>query len=553
MVTRGTAATATVTETKRWRAVLAVVALVAAAPLLVVRYLPFTDLPEHVAAIATMSRLLPGGGGSPDYELALGQSQYLLYDVAGALLARVVGDANLANRLLLSAIAFASPWAAWSLLRALGRDERVALLAPIIFWSRALMIGFLPFVASIPLAVYTLAVLVRQIEAPARRRGAWLSFLALVLFYTHVSSFVVFAFAGGAMTLVRVLPRRDLARALACGLPMIPALVAAFVWWRAGSLVRAGQHIVAPHDPLHAVPLWAFDIWRSHVDELWSGLWWAAYLLLAAAGLRRAADAASLRAGAYAAIPIGCAALVYVLTPFQVGAAGFLDVRLAPMLALFALPLLRSVPGRASTIAFAVAAVAAVGTAVTATVEMRRVEHAVVGDFDALLATMRPRTRVALLNFQQGAPGVYFSPYPFAGSYHRLAPGAVASYSFTEVDHWPIHYRPGRAPPEHGEIFWVYHPCKFEYRRDGLYYDYLLVQGQRTPLERVHPGPAFRERARAGAFTLLEKVSNEDLLPDAPDRGPCAPRSAAEEPPHRDADGDAEEDEEGDDASLSRP
>src|SRR5262249_55014556 len=75
------------------------------------RSLPFTDLPEHVAAIAALSRLLPGGGGAPEYVLEAGQSQYLLYDLAGALLTRVTSDAVLANRLVLFAVAISWPYA----------------------------------------------------------------------------------------------------------------------------------------------------------------------------------------------------------------------------------------------------------------------------------------------------------------------------------------------------------------------------------------------------------------------------------------------------------
>src|SRR5688572_11794987 len=113
-------------DARVWRVLLIAVAIITAAPLLAVRYLPFTDLPEHVAAIATTARLLPGGGGSADYELALGQSQYLVYDLIGAIFTRLLGgDANLANRLTLAIVAVLWPFAMRSLLRALDRDERI--------------------------------------------------------------------------------------------------------------------------------------------------------------------------------------------------------------------------------------------------------------------------------------------------------------------------------------------------------------------------------------------------------------------------------------------
>jgi hypothetical protein len=525
-------------DARTWRGLLAAVAIASAAPLLVVRYLPFTDLPEHVAAIATTARLLPGGGGSPDYVLALGQSQYLVYDLVGAVFTRLlVGDANLANRLCLAIVAVAWPYAMRSLLRALDRDERVALLAPAVFWSRALTIGFLPFVASMPLAVYALAVLVRHLKKPTRKRGVWMAIVALVLFYTHVSSFVVFTFAGAVMTLVRVVPKRDFKTAGALLLPMIPSLVAALAWWHAGSLARnpgEREHVgrLPGHVAVDAVPIWAFDIWRSHVDELWSAVWWIAFSLIAIAGLRRRSDAASLKEGAFALVPLVCALVVYVVTPFHVGAAGYLDVRLAPMLALFVLPLLRPVPSRLTNAALVLATIGAAGGTITAVREMTRVEHEMLGDFDGLLAKMKPHTRLAMLNFEQRSPRVYFWPYVFAGAYHRQKEGTITSYSFNDgVEHWPIHYAPdAHRPPSHPG-FWVYAPCVYEFRRDGLYFDYLLVQGPRSPFDNDHPGPEFREIGRSGGFILYEKISNDDPLPDIPDRGPCAPWIGPPPPP----------------------
>jgi hypothetical protein len=51
-------------ETRTWSIVQAIVAAASAVPLLFVRFPPFTDLPEHVAAKATFSRLLPGGAAT---------------------------------------------------------------------------------------------------------------------------------------------------------------------------------------------------------------------------------------------------------------------------------------------------------------------------------------------------------------------------------------------------------------------------------------------------------------------------------------------------------
>jgi hypothetical protein len=307
--------------------------------------------------------------------------------------------------------------------------------------------------------------------------------------------------------------------------------VCAFAWWRTGALEHVpGQaervSRISAGVAFDAAPMWAFDLWRSHTDEACTVVWWLAFGMLVVDGLRQKADADALRRGLFGLVPFVCTALIYALTPFHVGPAGFLDVRLAPLLALFSLLILRPSSGRLAGAALAMAALAGVGTAATATFEMRRIEREVVGDFTRVLDAMRPGTRVATLNFETRSVHAYFWPYVFAGAYHRLKPGTINSYSFTELKHWPINYAPDRAPPKRGE-FWTYHPCEFRYRADGAYYDYVLVQGVRhDPFVNDHPGPAFRAIARSGSFVLFEKDDSvPEAMPDAPDRSVCRKKS----------------------------
>ena len=520
-----------------WSVILLLVSLATAAPFFAVRFLPFTDLPEHVAAIATLARLLPGGGGDPDYVFSSGQSQYLLYDLAGALLVRLLGDALLANRVLLAMLAVAWPYAFRSLLRALGRDERLAIFAPMLFWSRALTIGFLPFIGSVPLTLVALATLIRQIEKPTRSRAAILAVLAVLLFYAHVSTYVLLGVAGAVMVVARV--GKDWKRAALTLVPLVPSALCALLWWSAGSLDRndgGGPHVarLSPGAALDAAPVWSFDLWRSHADELWACIWWTAFGLAVLDGLRRKPDASTLRSGAFALVPFACTLIVYLVTPFSVGPAGYLDVRLAPLLGLFSVLILRPSSGHLVRVQLAAAAIAAVGTAGTATFEMRRLEREMLGDFSKVLDAMRPDTRLATLNFEARSPRAYLWPYAFAGSYHRLKPGTIAGYSFTELPHWPLHYAGGHAPPQPSE-FWAYRPCAFRHRADAAYYDYILVQGRYDPFASEHPGPAFEPIASSGNFTLFaknEKVPEANA--DAPDRSVCrrrpAPDAAGAEP-----------------------
>jgi hypothetical protein len=217
---------------------------------------------------------------------------------------------------------------------------------------------------------------------------------------------------------------------------------------------------------------------------------------------------------------------VFFATPNRVGAAGYLNVRLAPLVTLLALGTLRPRADRWGNGPLALAAVATVMMAATTALEARAVARERLGDFDALLATMAPGKRLAMLNFQIRSPRTHEWPYVFAGSLYRASGGAVAGYSFVELPHWPVHYAPGEAPPLR-HPFWVYDPCAYRFVGDGAYYDYLLVQGPVDPFDpRATPlGLPFVARASVAAFTLYERASGPPSAPEGlVDHGPCIPR-----------------------------
>jgi hypothetical protein len=173
------------------RAAVAVACLASALPWLLVRHPPFTDVPEHVASIASVYRIVIERSAEEPYVLALGQSQYFLYALCGALLNVVTRDAVLANQVLLALVAAAWPLSLRSLLVAVRRDPRLAVFGAVLFHNRGLAIGFLPFLASVPVFLWTLAALFRFLEKRSLDRGARLSVLTLALFYAHVSTFTL--------------------------------------------------------------------------------------------------------------------------------------------------------------------------------------------------------------------------------------------------------------------------------------------------------------------------------------------------------------------------
>lgn len=292
-VVHGLTAATGAMRSRGWNALLWICALAAAAPILAVRYMPFLDMPEHVAAMATLSRMIFSLEAHEPYVLAVGSTQYLLHHVAGALLTRALGDAILANQILLAAIAIAWPLSFRSLLSALRRDERLALFAPAVFFDRALLFGFLPYIASVPLFFFALAVFVRSRHRPSARSTVAVAVFAMVLFATHLSSYVLFV---GIVVTASVFSYLRKRRGLvAHALALAPSAILAFAWWTRGALSSGYER--AAHDvgtmsfarTVRALPVWTFDIWPSHADEACAALFWIAFAVVLVVGVRRRA------------------------------------------------------------------------------------------------------------------------------------------------------------------------------------------------------------------------------------------------------------------------
>jgi hypothetical protein len=125
------------------------------------------------------------------------------------------------------------------------------------------------------------------------------------------------------------------------------------------------------------------------------------------------------------------------------------------------------------------------------------------------------------LAFDARVTRTYYDPYPFAGSYHRARGGRVASYSFSDLPHWPLQYRDDVRPPQKAIPLWIYAPCAYRHAVDGPYYDYVLVSGGIEPFTAQPAGPAFRELRRVRGFVLYEKIAGGEVWTGEGGVGPC--------------------------------
>jgi hypothetical protein len=529
------------------RALTWITACVCAAPVWSTRYLPWTDLPEHVAAMATMARTFdPASPDSATYEIMPFRGQYMLYHGAGALLTLVLRDAVLANRLLLTAVAIAFPHALRAALRALGKDEAAVVFAALPFLSRPLFVGLLPYVASIPLCLYGVALVARRHARPTTANGVLLALVGLALFFTHVSATVVF-FGAAALLEALLAARSDdsamgtwVRRRIAALAWLVPSILALGAWTLIGK-ITFGESIASPGEvgrmspfrALRALPLWSFDVLRSHVDEACGAAWWLALaILVVLASLQHARrpaetserDFRSLLARLDPAFaPLAAVLVAYAVTPFRVGAAGMLNVRLAPLVALAAVLTAGLTASAWRRVLIGIGLGAGLVHSTNASLEMRALAREHVAELDQILGAIPDGARLVSLMFDARRTRTHVDPYPFVGSYHRARHAGVAGYSFSDLPHWPVQYREQKRPPPKPAALWIYHPCVYLHSVDGAYYDYVLVGGPVDPFAKKPLGPALREVVRVPGWVLYAKTDGAWAGPDV---GPCEDQRA---------------------------
>jgi hypothetical protein len=118
-----------------------------------------------------------------------------------------------------------------------------------------------------------------------------------------------------------------------------------------------------------------------------------------------------------------------------------------------------------------------------------------------------------------------FGPFAFFGSYYRARYGGIASFSFSELHHWPVRYRREWAPPH--AMTWG-NPCLFRNARDGRFFDFVLTHGEVDPFRADPPGPKWEVVGASRAWRLYARAPGGDTLQatDAADAradlGPCS-------------------------------
>lgn len=469
-------------------------------PIFYVSYPPLGDLPQHLAAVRVLHDFSnPAFGFQRFFELDLLATQYLSYYLAAHALAYVF-DVELANRLLIAASLVGLPYALRSLLNALGKDPRIAMLVLPLAYSAHLILGFLNFVAAIPLSLYGVSLAVQQRRGYSGGRALGLSLLSVLCFYTHVVPFALLALAVGLVSLAR--DWRVMLRSLA---PLLPACAAGLLWMKVSPAGQAtavaasssAQGIKPEFQSATAafeqLPRWLTDVFAGGDDLVVLKAWGALLLLVFALAVTQRAlgkttpapDALGRSLGLRLWVVPALCALLYFVLPVGYSWIWPISPRFPLLCAIWLVVVLPRFE-LARTVVLGAAVVLTAASFHIAGSAFARFEREEVGDFEQALQVLPARQRVVGLIFDRYSRNVAFAPFLHYVAYYQARKGGAVMFTFADFPQSPFRFkeeqRLARVPPR-----WEWLPERVR-PAQLREYDYALVRG----------GPGIIARAESG-------------------------------------------------------
>ncbi len=463
-------------------------------PLWASALLPFMDLPQHLATVRVLhSYNDPLYGVSHYFAIALGHTQYLAWYFLVDWLTYLM-PLETAARVVFSLYAVGLPLSLAALLRAHGRDPRVALLAAPFVYNPFLFMGFANYVTALPLVFWALALLQRQLDAFSWRGLLGLILVTTLLFYDHAQAFVLYGALAGVTVLLgaRGLHPRHWCRQ---ALHLAPVGVA-MAWWLSQSLILAGAEEwhkgmggrnVAPVDirfkPLlerfTSFPEFLLDAYPDDADEKILVAW---LLILALAWVigrgtpqrQTPTTRDALRAHVPEAL-LATAFFIYLASPISYKWIWPIADRLVPAVALLALPALarQSTPYRTFTLVIP-ATVLALWMA-TLHADRARQFTTEAGPIHAVVAKAERGKRLMSLIYQPQSMVMKWPTFLHFGQYYTVERGGMANFSFANFPQSPVLFPDEGGPPKVPPRFeWT--PEVFTMADQGFWYDYFLIR-----------------------------------------------------------------------------
>jgi hypothetical protein len=197
---------------------------IALVPVWTQRLLPMLDTPSHLALARGWHSYHDAAYNiAKYYDLRIRPVPYIaFYAVIDALL--YVCSIETANKLFLSAYLVLFPLSVLAIARALRRSPWLALGAFPLAFNQNWIYGFSSYLMSIALAFFSLAILIRFLEAPTRRRALALMVMCLLSYSFHILPWASFGMCAIALLYTR---RRELRTITIAALAMAPSVLVA--------------------------------------------------------------------------------------------------------------------------------------------------------------------------------------------------------------------------------------------------------------------------------------------------------------------------------------
>lgn len=480
-------------------------------PLWVGHYLPLQDWPQHLATLKILHDYGdPALGFQEPFAVDLARTQYLAVYAVAHCLAYLTG-VQLALKIVLTAALAALPYAMRGLLRVLGRSQWGAVLVLPLTFNAHLILGFVNFLAALPLMLWVVSLACWQRKSPRTERGFLLAAILAILFFTHI---VPFGVAVLAMASVGIGWRvQSSLRRMA---PLLPALLVGIPWLigtAAGrSLLSAiglgGDDAPRPQfqtwsRSLAELPHWLTDVFVGDWDARLLVAWGALVLAWGLAGWGRGARARGAGPLARRLLPVALlAGLGYLVLPVADGWIWPIQGRFALIFALMSLPLLPQ-PRVLWRVALGVACASlALVSFFEAGRAFREFDRGEVGMLDQALEIIPEGQHVAGLIFSPGSQQVSFSPFLHSVAYYQARKGGVVMFTFADFPASPVRFRAGPRPPRVPPR-WEWSPHEVSARRDLGYYGWILVRGAG---DWRPDDPAFSRVFRSARWQLWQRV-----------------------------------------------
>ena len=497
-----------------------------------VEFLPFLDIPQHLATIGVMHHFDDAAFDHGAYfTVDATSTQYLLYYLGCDLLADLMGVEN-ANRLFISLYAVLLPLSVAYCLGAWGRMRQAALLAFPLVFNKFLFYGFVNYVFAFPFLFFGLGLMRRMLDslrddasASVRSYEVLLALCGLLIFFSHLQVYLVYF---GALGLVLLLDWPGAKRYVRRMAHLIPSL-ALFLGWLLRTDGLAGgeawaETVSKRYESLQGAAwesTWdtvtkfserLLSVYRDGPDEVITlALGFAILLLITLRGVHSRARTewaegrvGALRDFAPEAITL-CVFLFYCFTPTSYRWVWPINWRFAPMFVLLLLLWGTDAPHRyvqrGLTVLFAVLAAGSIWVHTT---------HFAAFDAEAqeitpLLEKMEPGGRAYALMFDTGSKVLDGPAYLHFVQYHQLRRGGVSVYSFAEAPQSPIRFlsrQDGGPPPTPLRSEWKAH--EFRFNTDARYYNYFLTRGGNNIARRARfPRGEVKEIASSGSWKLF--------------------------------------------------